>query len=370
MVKILKAASYETSSKGFGENAIRLQSSRLDLYTATDPLPLYAGSLSFSPRPIINVSKVQQEGSSGNLQTCACKFHIYNSKASEMVWGQKISFCLMIILHGLFCDGLLYLECSTKTWQCGETVTMTCTPTHPLEEIHLKRIEGGVTLLKSDLPTKNELFTEDRKISIEGTEKEVKITIYDVKFTDTYKYILHVAGPAGYTSETIIINVSGICKPKINREETKELVCEAETEKNASIVWMDDHRNIYPSSKTKLEKVTYFKLWSSLKLSEEIKDSVICCSVSYPDGIYKDTCFPRALGTVSTLLGSKSPTLSIVLVLLAVALVAAAFGYLLKRRNRNIMRARSLSQGPLIDQKAPEEEENITHPPLVPPSPV
>ncbi|XP_040291780.1 uncharacterized protein LOC121003905 [Bufo bufo] len=288
-----------------------------------------------------------------------------------MVWGQKISFCLMIILHGLFCNGLLYLECSTETWECGETVTMTCTPTHPLEKIRLKRIEDNVILLESDLPTKNELFTEDRKIFIEGTEKEVKITLYDVKFTDTLKYNLYVAGPAGYYPGTITINVSGICKPKINTsEETKELVCEAETEKNASIVWMDDHRKIYPSAKTeKLEKGTYFELWSSLKLSEEIKDNVICCSVSYPDGIYKDSCFPRTLGAVSTLLGSKSPTLSIVLVLLAVALVAAAFGYLLKRRNRNIMRARSLSQGPLIDQKAPEEE-NITHPPLVPPSPV
>ncbi|XP_056406493.1 uncharacterized protein LOC130297725 [Hyla sarda] len=273
-----------------------------------------------------------------------------------MAWGQIIPLFLMTMLHVVCCNGLLNSTCSKETCQCGETVTVTCTLTHPLQEIILRH--NGTPLLLHKLPTK-EGRIEHEKHLLEWTEDKVKVTISKVMFSDRLNYTLFLEAKEskGYTLEQITIDVFGICEPEMMKNnKTNELECVAESEKAASIVWMDSQRKLYQETRTRQPEdlPNRFKLWSYLKLTEEIGDN-ICCSVSYRiNYVYmeKQICNPNtsAIGN-DDLPMSKNLTLSTVLILLAVALVAAAFGYLLRRRDRTINRARSLSEGPLMEQE-------------------
>ncbi|CAJ0958710.1 unnamed protein product [Ranitomeya imitator] len=195
------------------------------------------------------------------------------------------------------------------------------------------------------------------------------------------------SGPDGKdwkSDDSIRKNVSGMCEPKISEIlETKELVCEVESESNSSIIWRNNHRYVYKTTKATKILTQGYKLRSTLKLTEEIEkeDNQLCCAAS--DGIHKEkeVCFPTTSGLhcnvnswetaadpqlrkrcgsaaksascapiLSPLNRNKNSTVSIVIIFVVVALVAAAVGYLIKRRNGIIMRAQRLSIASLLGQ--------------------
>ncbi|XP_075702354.1 uncharacterized protein LOC142666250 [Rhinoderma darwinii] len=289
-----------------------------------------------------------------------------------MSWGQTNPIFLLIILNGVVCGGLFDVKCSHETCQCGKTVTITCNLTHKLREIALNQGDTDYTISLQ----KEKWFTDDKTCSIESAGEKVQITIYKVKYSDHSKYSLTfiAEGSAGNEKRDITINVSGLCEPEISENnETREYECEAESDKKASIIWNDGDSKVYQATRTKEPEPFQkgFKLRSSLKLTEEISSSDICC---YVDGGYEiRSCFPKIpeTGRVIDPSNSKNPTLSVVFILLAVALIAAAVGYLVKRRKVIIIRARSLSQGPFMGQEEPEEpQENNIRPPLLRQEPV
>ncbi|XP_073538605.1 uncharacterized protein [Phyllobates terribilis] len=262
-----------------------------------------------------------------------------NIKTSEMFWVQTL--VLLIVIHGVCCGGPFGANCSNESCgECGESVTITCDLNDKPVNITVRKDEK-VTILQSDLLTKKELVSEDGKISIEWTDVKVMVTISEVGFSDIHKYVLHLVADSGFQTQYIDFKVSGICDPNISEQlETKELVCEAESENNSSIIWRNNHRYVYKMTTANTKLTQGYKLRSFLKLTEEIEmeDNHICCAVS--DGIYKEkeSCFPTSSEIQSPLMGNKNSTVSIVAVFLVVALVAAALGYLIKRRNRIIIR--------------------------------
>lgn len=292
-----------------------------------------------------------------------------------MVWGQTNPMILLIILHGVVCDSKYDSKCNSAACGCGEAVTITCTLTHPLLAITLQH--GNRTLLSMNITTNENPSTKNEDVSIDYdyTKGKVELTISSFKFTDILKYELFLTTTSGIDPEPITVDVHGICDPEITENnETNIFECEAESEKNASIIWRDNHRKIYEPARpwTSKQLNNGFKLWTSLKWTEEMGDNLICCSVSYKeDSGYKEkeSCIPNTSAITNKLLGSKSPTIHVVIILLAVALAAAVLVYLLKRRNGNPMRARSLSQGPLMGQE-PHEEQDTTEPSLVQPQSV
>lgn len=276
-----------------------------------------------------------------------------------MFWGQTNTMFLLIILHWVFCDGLLDAKCSEETCACGKPVTITCTLSHPLEKITLKK--NKTTLISMNLTNENQAKGAEN-ISINYTKDKVTVTISKFKFSDILKYELFlVTTEWGHETEYIKVNVNGICDPEISENNfTKVFECEAESENNASIFWIDNHRKIYQPTKT-WEPIKFnegFKLRASLKWTEEIGDNPVYCIVSYQEGSRyeeKKSCIPNTSATANKVLGSKSPAIHLAF-LLPVALVAALLFFLYKRRNRSIMRARSPSQGPLMGQDAHEEQ--------------
>ncbi|XP_066442083.1 uncharacterized protein [Eleutherodactylus coqui] len=293
------------------------------------------------------------------------KFVVDKSKRSEMVWGKKNLILLFITLDGIFCS-IFEPKCSTPTCQCGETVTITCTLTHPLKRFSLEHCDEQ--LPQSPLPTKG-MFTCNDKIFIEWTEDEVKVKISDAKFSDQLKYHLTLIakGSAGYDQPPLKITVKGTCKPEISKNsETEEVVCKTESESDASIVWIDNHRKIYPETRmNKPEQLnTGFKLQSFLKVTEEIGDNQICCYVSNPiDAVYKEneSCLPDT-SAIRESSSSSSPTPSVVGILLAVAVAAVAVVYLFTKKRNFINKVFRHSQGPILKDDALEEENELQPP--------
>ncbi|KAM4030696.1 uncharacterized protein ACNLHF_018349 isoform 2-T4 [Anomaloglossus baeobatrachus] len=276
-----------------------------------------------------------------------------------MFWGQTRSLLLLLIIHGVCCDDT---SCSKELCQCGESVTMTCKLNEKLVKISIKNHEK--TVLENDLPTKEKLILEDGKISIEWTEVKVMVTISEVTFSDIHKYVLFLETDKGFHSQYIDFKVSGICEPKISKtNETKELVCEAESENNSSIIWRNNHRYVHKMTRANKELSQGYELKSSLTLTEDF-DGDICCAVS-DGGKEKESCYDTT-SAIQSPLKSKNSTFSIVIVLLIVALVAVAFVYLIKRRKRIVDRDRHLSQAYLVRQEIPEKE-NGNIPPLLTP---
>ncbi|XP_056406351.1 uncharacterized protein LOC130297664 [Hyla sarda] len=279
-----------------------------------------------------------------------------------MVWGQIIPLFLLIILHGR-CGQFFKALCHVEICQCGENVTVTCDLTYPPEEISLEYDDKLITSINL---TEKEGRADNGTIAIEWTEDKMKVNISKVMFSNAKKYaLIPWEGSRGNPIQTIIINVSGICEPEISENsETGELECEAESEENALIVWNVTHLNPN-TSVTQLDKG--YKLRSSLKITEEIKNKIICCYVSTENESYntkesgtshggrkKSSCWSwKELLETGTSKGnkqlsSKNSTIPAFLIPLAVALVAVAFWYLLKRRNTSIV------------EEAPEEQKTAT----------
>ncbi|XP_069808766.1 uncharacterized protein [Dendropsophus ebraccatus] len=262
-----------------------------------------------------------------------------------MVRRQIIPLLLLTVLHGEHCAGLFNAICNEKKiYQCGETMTTTCTLSHPLQEVDLKY--NREHFLKIYVTEEGRAGKKEKeRVLIEWTDDKVMVTISKVKFSDTLKYFLTLDAreSKGNYNDYIDFEVHGICEPEITKN-PKELECEAESEKNASIVWMDDHRKLYQATRTeKPEELNGgYKLRSSLKLTEDIEDNTKCCSVSYPiDGGYaqKQSCISDTpSGTVSKQVNERNPAITVFFALLAVAAVAAGFGYLFKKRNTIIIR--------------------------------
>ncbi|XP_077109605.1 uncharacterized protein LOC143766099 isoform X2 [Ranitomeya variabilis] len=255
-----------------------------------------------------------------------------------MVWDQTRSLVLLLIIHGVSCRDLFNANCRSEICPCGESVTITCDLNDKLVNIKVQNEDTEETFLQSDFFTKKK--PEDGKISIEWTDVKVMVTISEVTFSDIHKYVLHLSADSGFQTQYIDFKVSGMCEPKISEIlETKELVCEVESESNSSIIWRNDHRYVYKMNKTTKKLTQGYKLRSTLKLTEEIEmeDNKLCCAAS--DGLYKEkeVCFPKTSAILSPL-NSKNSTVSIVAIFVVVALVAAGVGYLMKRRNRIILR--------------------------------
>ncbi|XP_069606783.1 uncharacterized protein [Ranitomeya imitator] len=254
-----------------------------------------------------------------------------------MVWGQTRSLVLLLVIHGVSCRDPFKVICSNEICPCGESVTITYDLNDKLVNISVENEDTNDTFLQSDFFAKKK---PDGKISIEWTDFKVMVTISEVTFSDMYKYVLHLSADSGFQTQYIGFKVSGMCEPKISEIlETKELVCEVESESNSSIIWRNNHRYVYKMAKATKILTQSYKLTSTLKLTEEIEmeDNQLCCAAS--DGIHKEkeVCFLTTSAILSPL-NSKNSTVSIVAIFVVVVLVAAAVGYLIKRRNGIIMR--------------------------------
>ncbi|XP_073415867.1 uncharacterized protein [Dendrobates tinctorius] len=268
-----------------------------------------------------------------------------------MVWDQTRSLMLMIIVHVATCQ-TFKANCSNEICSCGESVTITCDLNAPLVNIRVKnednvKNEDDNTALPIDFLTKK---LKHEKISIEWTDFKVTVTISEVTFSDAHKYLMTLMTNSGNEQIYIInFNVCGMCDPKISKIlETKEHVCEAESKSNLSIIWWNNHRYLNTERNESKKLAQGYKLRSTLKLSEEIEmeDNQICCAAS--DGIHKEkeVCVvtPAKLSTIN----NENSTVAIVAIFLVVALVAAALGYLIKRRNRIVIREVPGEENPAI----------------------
>ncbi|XP_073415851.1 uncharacterized protein [Dendrobates tinctorius] len=285
-----------------------------------------------------------------------------------MFWDQTRSLLLLIIIiiiHGESCNSLLEANCSTGSCLCGESVTITCKATHKLEKIRLEENETS-PILDWVLLTKKNQTTENGKFSINYTEDKVMVTISKVRFSDVKEYWLFLKSiNSSNLFKFITISVSGICKPEISINNANEFICEAEgMSQNANIHWMVNHSHVYQP--TKIEKLSEHKSRISLNLTEN-KDQDICCVVSHnKDGVYeeKKKCLgeatPSSLNSFSSTTSpskTKNSTVLVVKLFLIVALFSLALGYLIYKRNKNVIR------------DVPEEE-STTKPPLLPPQAV
>ncbi|KAM3921636.1 uncharacterized protein RB166_011052 [Leptodactylus fuscus] len=183
------------------------------------------------------------------------------------------------------------------------------------------------------------------KISIEWTEdkKQIQITFTNIKISDQQKYKLSLDAKEGNHNGAVLFSVSGVCQPEISMNKTtNELECEVESHKNSSIVWKDENGDVLSGSiKEEWQTLSRgFRLRSSLPVTKEMMNKNVSCSVSDKTTKYNLSELPDTQEVIGVTKptdppspSSKNSTLSIVLVLLAVAVVAAAFGYLLKKRS-------------------------------------
>ncbi|XP_075073025.1 uncharacterized protein LOC142161370 [Mixophyes fleayi] len=242
------------------------------------------------------------------------------------MFGVQNVYFVLLILHGVYSNNDFFeVQCNKITKvQCGGDITVTCNVTHPNFSVTLK-LDGISIMNISEL---KENFSEDN-ISIEVSENmmQMKLTIHDVRFSNIPQYDLWMYRGNGEKKVDISGELYGVCDPEISFDNEK-LTCEVESQKELPVIWVDSNRKVFPGKDETRPLKTGFKLFSSLKRTDDISKLQMCCYVA--DVKEKIKCFPKIEGFHDV--AEKKVTHYIIYPLIAVLAIACL---LLALRHRN-----------------------------------